>query len=83
MGDDWTSFIQDVAGDWAHSAIDARYQQPYEIQKLAMQQFAPNGMAYQEGQAVQASVSNGAVSASIPMSWLILGAVVLFAMSED
>jgi hypothetical protein len=83
MGD-WTDFIQDIGGNWANSAIAARYQQPYEIQKMALQQYGTNGIPYTEGQAnVQASAGNGAVSATIPQSWLILGAIIVAVMMMD
>lgn len=71
---DWSTFVQDVTGTWAKSAIDHRYNQPYQLQKMAMQQYGPNGAPYIEGQAGGVPVVSA--SASIPQSWLIIGGVI-------
>lgn len=83
LGGDWGSFIQNVAGKWAGSAIDNRYNQQYQIQKMALQQLGPNGVPYLEGQPSGSPVVSASASGTIPMSWLLIGGIVLFAMSGD
>jgi hypothetical protein len=78
----WSDMIQNAVGKWAGSAIDYRYNQQYQLQKMAMQQNAPNGVPYYEGQPGVPAVSASA-SGTIPMSWLLIGGVLLFAMSGD
>lgn len=74
MLDGWSNVLQKAAGHWAGSAIDNRYNQQYELQKMAMAQMGPSGVPYFEGQA------NGGqpviqASAAIPQSWLIIGGI--------
>ncbi|KQQ97423.1 hypothetical protein ASF77_05630 [Massilia sp. Leaf139] len=66
--------LQDAAGLWAKSAIDHRYNQQFQLQKMAMQQYGPSGVPYYEGQPV--SGSEPVVTGSIPQSWLVIGAII-------
>ena len=74
MGD-WQEWFQDVAGSVVKSAANAKYNQPYEIQKLQLQALGANGLVYPEGQ--PATVASAPVFNMTTM--LIIGGVVLAA----
>jgi len=77
----WSDMLQDVGKLWATSAIQSRYTQPFEIQKMQMQAYGPYGQPYVEGQASGPVVQ---ASASIPQSWLLIGgAIALFMLMGD
>jgi hypothetical protein len=46
---DWSTWFQDVAGSVIDKAATAKYQQPYEIDRLRLQALGQNGY-YTEGQ---------------------------------
>lgn len=46
---DWQNFIQNVAGTYVNARIDAKYKQPYEVQKLKLAALGEAGY-YEEGQ---------------------------------
>jgi len=69
----WSDMLQDVSKLWATSAIQQRYTQPYEIQKMQLAAYGPYGQPYLEGQAGGATP---VVQAAIPTSWLLIGGVI-------
>jgi hypothetical protein len=82
---DWSGMLQGVVGKWAGSAIDARYNQQYQLAKMQIQARAADGGYYAEGQpGVGAEpVVRASAQGEIPMSWLLIGGLILFAMSGD
>lgn len=76
---DWSTWVQGVSGDLIGAAVDAKYRQPYEIQKLQLQALGDGGY-YTEG---QAGTRNATAAAGINPMWLLLGGVVLVAMLQD
>ena len=81
----WSDMIQNSVGKWAGSAIDARYNQQYQLAKMQIQSRSPDGAYYAEGQPGLSGppVVRAAASGEIPMSWLLIGGLILFAMSGD
>lgn len=79
---DWGTWFQDVAGSVIDKAATAKYQQPYEIDRLRLQALGETGF-YQEGQA--GTVRPGGTVAGIQPSTLLLigGAVVVFMLLKD
>lgn len=71
---DWESWVQQVAGGYLKSRTDAKFQQPYELQKLKLQALGPFGDIYQEGQ----PVTQGSIGSVPP--WLLIGGVVVLAV---
>lgn len=45
----WEQWFQDVAGSVVKTAADAKFTQPYEIQRLQLQALGANGQYYPEG----------------------------------
>ncbi|MGE0350389.1 hypothetical protein [Hydrogenophaga sp.] len=78
----WEDWFQDVAGSVVKSAADAKFTQPYEIQKLQLQALGSLGM-YNEGKP-QAVASTSMFGMSQGMVLLIgLGVVVaVFALKD-
>lgn len=70
---DWSSWFQQVAGNTINAATEAQFRQPYEIQKLQLQQQGPYG-PYVEGQAMPGTVGG------INTTWLLLGGALLVAV---
>lgn len=72
---DWSSWIQDVGKQVITTRTEAKYKQPFEIQKMQLQAMGPFGMPYIEG---SASAPPGAAPAvaGIPTSWLLIGGVI-------
>lgn len=70
----WSDMLQDVGKLWATSAIQQRYTQPFEIQKMQLAAFGPMGQPYVEGQAGMGG--SPVVQAAIPTSWLLIGGIV-------
>ncbi len=70
MEQDWSTFIQGVAGNLAGAAIDAKYRAPIDLQKLKLQAYGPYGEPYIEGVATPAQTG----FAGIPPLYLLLGA---------
>jgi hypothetical protein len=81
----WGDMLQNAVGKWAGSAIDQRYNQQYQIAKMQLQSRAPDGSYYVDGQPGLAGspVVSASASGQIPMSWLLIGGLVLFARSGD
>jgi hypothetical protein len=71
----WESWFQDVAGSVIGKAADAKYTQPYEIDKLRIQALGDLGY-YTEGQAGTKSAPVGVLGMS-QGTVLLIGAVVL------
>jgi hypothetical protein len=70
---DWASWVQDIGKKYANSAIDARYNQQFELDKMKLQALGPLGGFYTEGQAGRP----GQVAVNgIPTSWLLIGGLV-------
>lgn len=78
---DWESWIQGVAGKWANSAIDSRYNNNFELQKMQLQSLGPFGQVYTEGKATVPG--QAVVQGSIPMSWLLIGGIVALIVLGD
>lgn len=78
---DWGTWFQDVAGSVIDKAATAKYQQPYEIDRLRLQALGESGF-YQEGQAGTVRPAQGL---GIQPSTLLLigGAVVVFMLLKD
>jgi hypothetical protein len=73
MFEGWSDMLQDTAQHWAKSAVDHQYNQQFQLQKMAMQQYGPNGAPYMEG---QPGGAEPVVQAAIPQSWLFIGGIV-------
>lgn len=73
MNDSWESWIQNVGGGLIKTVAEAKYKAPIELQKMQLQAYSNYGVPYMEGQA------NGMqpITAGIPQSWLLIGAVIL------
>jgi hypothetical protein len=77
-GSTWESWIQGVAGKVIGSAADAKYSQPYEIQRLRLQALGDMGY-YAEGQ--PGTIAKTGTVAGIPTGTLLLiGAAVVAVM---
>lgn len=72
---DWSEWFQQQAGNVLGAATQARYVQPYEVQKLRLQALGEAGI-YEEGQAGTMRQSGGIAGIS-PSMLLIGGAVIL------
>lgn len=80
---DWAGWFQDVAKTVVTSATQAKFQQPYEVEKLKLQAFSQYGMPYIEGKPVQAAMGPSHI-AGIPTAWLLIGGVIaLVVMVND
>ena len=81
----WSDMIQNTVGKWAGSAIDARYNQQYQLAKMQIQSRSPDGSYYLDGQPGLSGSPSVSASASgtIPMSWLLIGGLLMFVMSGD
>lgn len=75
----WDTWIQDVAGSVIGKAADAKYSQPYEIERLRLQALGSTGY-YTEGQAGIKAGAQPAVSGTV---LLIGGAVLLFLLAKS
>lgn len=77
---DWSQWVQGVAGGVVTRAADAKWVQPYEIQKLQLQALGQLGM-YQEGQAQLTANRQGL---TISPAMLLIGAgLVAVLMMKD
>lgn len=81
---DWQSFIQGVAGTYANARIDAKYRQPYDIQKLRLAALGEAGY-YEEGQPGVSQVAPKPLIPGVSNTVLLLGvvAVVVVLMVND
>lgn len=78
----WEDWFQDVAGSVVKSAADAKFTQPYEIQKLQLQALGQLGM-YNEGKP-QAVASPGLLGMSQGATVLLIaGALLAVYMLKD
>lgn len=77
---DWGSWLQNVGGSVVNKIADAKYVQPYEIQKLRLQALGEAGY-YDEGQPGTAAAQRplGLSSGAL----LIGGALLLFLLLKD
>lgn len=76
---DWSTWVQGVSGDLIGAAVDAKYRQPYEIQKLQLEALGSTGY-YTEGQAGTKPAASGGINPT----WLLVGgAVLLVFMLKD
>lgn len=73
---DWETWVQQVAGSYLKSRTDAKFQQPYELQKMRLQAYGPFGDLYQEGE----PLTNQAGAGGIPPAWLLIGGALLVAV---
>jgi len=73
---DWSSWIQDVGKQVITTRTEAKYKQPFEIQKMQLQAMGPFGMPYIEGSASAPTGAAPAAVAGIPTSWLLIGGVI-------
>lgn len=85
---EWGDFIQQAAGKYLDTRIEAEYKQPFELQKMQLMAYGPYGNPYLEGQASQSAAQAAAARANgiagIPQSWLLIGgAVLLVVMLAD
>lgn len=72
---DWSTWLQNISGSVIGAAADAKYRQPYEIQKLQLQQLGQLGY-YNEGQMIPGQQPG----AGINPAWLLIGGAVLVAV---
>jgi hypothetical protein len=73
----WEEWAQQVGGKIINSAADAKFTQPYELQKLQLEALGSTGV-YTEGQP-QATANSG-----LNPTWLLIGgAVVVLLMLRD
>jgi hypothetical protein len=78
---DWSSWVQGVSKDLIGAAADAKWRQPYEIERLRLQALGENGY-YEEGQPGTRTPSSG--GGGINPTWLLIGgAVLLVVMLKD
>lgn len=81
----WESWFQDLSASVVNKAADAKFVQPYEIDKLRMQALGELGM-YQEGQpgaGGQIVKKPGLFGMSQEMTLLVLAGGVAFLMTRD
>lgn len=71
---DWSTWFQQMSGQVIGAATEARFRQPYEIQKLQLQQLGQLGY-FNEGQPITGGAAGG-----INPTWLLLGGAVLVAV---
>lgn len=69
----WETWFQDVAGSVINKAADAKFSQPYEIDRLRLQALGETGY-YTEGQAMS---KDGGVAGISPTVLLIGGAILV------
>jgi hypothetical protein len=81
-GAGWESWFQGVAGKVIGAAADAKYSQPYEIDKLRIQALGDMGY-YNEGQA--GTIRQAGTVAGIPTGTLLLigGIALVFVLMKD
>ena len=77
---DWSTWVQDIGGGLLTRAADAKWVQPYEIQKLQLQALGEGGY-YTEGR--PGTVQQGGIAISGTTMLLIGGAVLAVLMLED
>lgn len=77
---DWSEWVQDVSGSLINQWGNAKFTQPYEVQKMQLQALGQLGI-YQEGQAGIVANRNGLQIS--PGLLLLGGAVLLFVMMKD
>lgn len=81
----WETWFQDVGASVINKAADAKWTQPYEVDKLRLRALGELGL-YEEGQAgnVAAAPAGGLLGMSQGTTLLLIGgAVMLFLMSKD
>lgn len=78
----WEDWIQDVGKTVIGAAADAKYTQPYEVQKLRLQALGEAGI-YDEGQAGAYRQAGGIAGMSPSTLLLIGGAVLLVVLLKD
>lgn len=78
----WESWFQDVAGSVINKAADAKYTQPYEIDKLRIQALGDLGY-YTEGQAGATSAPTGVLGMSQGTLLLVGGVILAVLMLRD
>lgn len=80
---DWQSWIQGVASTVLNTAVEVKYKQPYELQKMQLAAYGPFGIPYNEGQANRPQGAPAQIVQGIPNGWLIVGALVaVFALAD-
>lgn len=79
---DWSTWVQDVSGTILKGAADAQFKQPYEIERLKIQQQGQNGQMYQEGQPTTTPAPAGGLVLT-PGLLMLVGVVVLVVMLRD
>lgn len=77
----WEEWFQSVGGDVIRSAADAKFRQPYEIQRLQLQALGENGLYYPEGRPAPAPAGGLVLGGSTLL--LIGGAVLLLVLLRD
>lgn len=76
---DWFTWAQDVAGGVISKAADAKFVQPYEIEKLRLQALGDLGV-YTEGQPGTRQPAQPAGLTINPTTMLLIGGAVLAVM---
>lgn len=71
----WETWFQDVAGSVINKAADAKFSQPYEIDRLRLQALGETGY-YTEGQAMSKAVGVAGISPTV----LLIGGAILVAV---
>lgn len=77
----WEEWIQNVAGSVIKDASQAKFQQPYEIQKLRLQALGDLGL-YTEGMPQTAAPANPFGMSQGMLLLIALGVVAVFALKD-
>jgi hypothetical protein len=77
---DWTTWLQDVSKNTIDAAVKARYQQPYDIQRLQLEALGQNGY-YVEGQTGAIRQTQQQINPTILL--LIAGVVAVMMLKSD
>ncbi len=76
----WEQWVQDIGGSLLNKAADAKWTQPYEVQKLRLQALGELGL-YNEGQPQQLQPQGLGISPGVLL--LGVGALVLVFALKD
>jgi hypothetical protein len=69
----WEEWAQGVGGGLLQTVTEAKYKQPFELQKMQLQAYGQTGELYQEGMPNRAQ-------GAFPTSWLLIGGALVLAV---